>query len=42
MFCGAGEDTDTIRPTVAALQNRGVGAILDYAAEDDVNAGEVR
>lgn len=34
-FC-AGEDADLIRPTVEYLQSNGVGAILDYAAEVDI------
>ena len=34
-FC-AGEDEDTIRPTIAWLRSAGVGAILDFAAEADV------
>jgi hypothetical protein len=31
-FC-AGEDQESIRPTVKALMDAGVGSILDYAAE---------
>ena len=34
-FC-AGETEDTIRPTVDFLKHNGVGAILDYAAEADI------
>lgn len=34
-FC-AGEDEESIRPTVERLEKSGVGAILDYAAEADV------
>ena len=34
-FC-AGEDEETIRPTIAYLRRHGVGSILDYAAEADV------
>ena len=34
-FC-AGEDEQSIRPTVELLQKFGVGGILDYAAEADV------
>lgn len=34
-FCG-GEDLDTIKPRMALLKSRGVGGILDYAAEGDV------
>lgn len=34
-FC-AGEDEDSIRPTVKRLESGGVGSILDYAAESDV------
>lgn len=33
-FC-AGEDAQTIQPTVSHLQQNGVGSILDYAAEND-------
>eukprot|EP00547_Thalassionema_nitzschioides_P001638 CAMPEP_0194212106 /NCGR_PEP_ID=MMETSP0156-20130528/11758_1 /TAXON_ID=33649 /ORGANISM="Thalassionema nitzschioides, Strain L26-B" /LENGTH=563 /DNA_ID=CAMNT_0038939845 /DNA_START=60 /DNA_END=1751 /DNA_ORIENTATION=+ len=33
-FC-AGEDEQSIRPTLSTLQNYGVGGILDYAAESD-------
>ena len=36
-FC-AGIDGQDIKPTVARLRESGVGAILDYAAEADVNA----
>lgn len=32
----AGEDGDSIQPTVARLHAHGIGSILDYAAEDDV------
>jgi len=35
-FC-AGEDQDSIRPTIKHLENFGVGSILDYAAEADLN-----
>jgi proline dehydrogenase len=34
-FC-AGEDPETIRPTVKYLEQNGIGSILDYAAEADV------
>ena len=34
-FC-AGEDEVSIVPTINYLQNNGIGAILDYAAEADV------
>jgi proline dehydrogenase len=34
-FC-AGEDEESIRPTVKRLETGGVGSILDYAAESDV------
>jgi proline dehydrogenase len=34
-FC-AGEDEESVRPTVKRLENSGVGSILDYAAEADV------
>lgn len=36
-FC-AGTDADAIRPTLARLQESGVGSILDYAAEADVSS----
>eukprot|EP00546_Thalassionema_frauenfeldii_P010270 CAMPEP_0178907258 /NCGR_PEP_ID=MMETSP0786-20121207/7269_1 /TAXON_ID=186022 /ORGANISM="Thalassionema frauenfeldii, Strain CCMP 1798" /LENGTH=456 /DNA_ID=CAMNT_0020579033 /DNA_START=287 /DNA_END=1654 /DNA_ORIENTATION=- len=35
-FC-AGEDQQSIKPTLAALQKYGVGGILDYAAESDTD-----
>jgi proline dehydrogenase len=35
-FC-AGEDEHNIRPTVDYLQRNGVGSILDYAAEADID-----
>lgn len=34
-FCG-GEDAQDIQPTIAKLRESGIGAILDYAAEADV------
>lgn len=34
-FC-AGEDEESIRPTVKRLEKGGVGSILDYAAESDI------
>jgi hypothetical protein len=34
---GAGEDADGIMPTIRRLHESRVGAILDYAAEDDVH-----
>jgi proline dehydrogenase len=34
-FC-AGEDEESIRPTVERLERSGVGSILDYAAEADI------
>ena len=37
----AGEDAETIRPTLSYLADNGIGGILDYAAESDVSA-EVR
>jgi len=37
-FCG-GEDAESIKPTVAALAAQGVGSILDYAAESDIEIG---
>lgn len=36
-FCG-GEDGDSIQPTIRKLRANGVGSILDYAAESDVEA----
>jgi proline dehydrogenase len=36
----AGKDALDIRPTLHRLQQAGVGAVLDYAAEDDVEAEE--
>jgi proline dehydrogenase len=38
-FC-AGEDENSIRPTVEHLWKSGVGSILDYAAEADIEEGE--
>eukprot|EP00051_Salpingoeca_urceolata_P031208 m.10754 g.10754 ORF g.10754 m.10754 type:complete len:587 (+) comp3855_c0_seq2:365-2125(+) len=38
-FC-AGEDEDSIRPTVQLLQAHGIGGILDYAAESDLGVEE--
>ena len=37
-FC-AGVDAASIQPTIDALKARGIGAILDYAAESDVSEG---
>lgn len=34
-FC-AGEDGESIKPTIARLQRSGIGGILDYAAEADL------
>ncbi len=31
-----GEDGESIRPTVNRLRSQGIGSILDYAAEQDV------
>lgn len=36
-FC-AGEDEDSIRPTIKNLELAGIGSILDYAAENDVTS----
>ena len=36
----AGEDEAGIRPTLDKLSQYGIGAILDYAAEDDSDEGE--
>jgi hypothetical protein len=35
---GAGESQEDIRPRMSALFEAGIGGILDYAAEDDVDA----
>eukprot|EP00878_Enallax_costatus_P012186 GHUV01012726.1.p1 GENE.GHUV01012726.1~~GHUV01012726.1.p1 ORF type:complete len:543 (+),score=186.85 GHUV01012726.1:393-2021(+) len=35
-FC-AGETEDDLRPTIDLLRANGIGAIIDYAAEDDVD-----
>lgn len=32
----AGEDGNSIQPTLSSLRSAGIGSILDYAAEDDV------
>ena len=34
----AGEDGETIKPTLSYLASNGIGGILDYAAENDVDA----
>lgn len=34
----AGEDSDSIQPVLGRLRQHGIGSILDYAAEDDVEA----
>ena len=39
-FC-AGEDENDIAPVIAQLESRGVGGILDYAAEADVSTTAV-
>mmetsp|Transcript_5158 Transcript_5158/g.12386 ORF Transcript_5158/g.12386 Transcript_5158/m.12386 type:complete len:584 (-) Transcript_5158:277-2028(-) len=41
-FCG-GEDAASIKPTVDKLASQGIGSILDYAAESDIesNSGRV-
>ena len=36
-FC-AGEDEDSIKPTIKNLEMAGIGSILDYAAENDVTS----
>ena len=41
LYMPAGEDGETIRPTLSYLAANGIGGILDYAAESDVDA-EVR
>jgi len=38
-FCG-GEDSESIKPVIASLDSQGIGSILDYAAESDIEAGE--
>mmetsp|Transcript_12195 Transcript_12195/g.15214 ORF Transcript_12195/g.15214 Transcript_12195/m.15214 type:complete len:658 (+) Transcript_12195:72-2045(+) len=38
-FCG-GEDAEGIRPTIESLKNHGIGSILDYAAESDMDASD--
>ncbi|BDA48708.1 Proline dehydrogenase 1, mitochondrial [Coccomyxa sp. Obi] len=38
-FC-AGESQEDIKPRMAALYDAGIGGILDYAAEDDVDAAD--
>lgn len=37
---GAGEDQEGIKPKIKMLHNNGIGGILDYAAEDDMDADE--
>lgn len=39
-FC-AGEDTSDMRPTIARLKSAGIGPILDYAAEADIDESTV-
>lgn len=38
-FC-AGEDQEGIKPKIKMLHKNGIGGILDYAAEDDMDADE--
>lgn len=40
-FC-AGEDVDGIRPTIAFLEHNGIGSILDFAAEADLDSRRTR
>ena len=40
-FC-AGQDTSDMGPTIRMLENAGIGAILDYAAEADIVEDEIR
>ena len=37
-FC-AGEDAESIKPVIHELERNGIGAILDYAAEADLEEG---
>jgi len=36
----AGEDKEAIKPTIARLTNSGIGSILDYAVEEDLDQEE--
>jgi catalase len=36
---GAGENSDEVLPVMHKLHSRGVGSILDYAAEADLSTG---
>lgn len=40
--CPAGSDAQSIQPTLAYLRRSGIRAILDYAAEDDVDEPKSR
>ena len=35
----AGEDGDDVKPTMRRLQQNGIGSILAYSVENDVEAG---
>ena len=37
-----GEDHIALKPVVSRLQKYGVGAILDYSVEEDINENETR
>ena len=39
-FVSAGEDQAGIKPKIKMLHKNGIGGILDYAAEDDMDADE--
>ena len=36
----SGEDQEGIKPKIKMLHNNGIGGILDFAAEDDMDADE--
>lgn len=40
MLLCSGEDQDGIKPKIKLLYKNGIGGILDYAAEDDMNADD--
>jgi hypothetical protein len=37
-----GKDQEALKPVVTRLQNYGVGAILDYSVEKDINENDTR
>ena len=39
-YGSAGEDQEGIKPKIKMLHKNGIGGILDYAAEDDMDADE--